>query len=79
MQNLPTDPVLLGGIVIAIIWEFAWKGVALWRAAKNDQKNWFIAFIILLPVNTLGILEIVYLFVFCKKPLRVKQIRSWLS
>ena len=35
------------------------KGYALWNAAKRDEKWWFI---ILLVVNTLGILELVYLF-----------------
>lgn len=34
------------------------KGYALWTAAKRDEKWWFV---ILLIVNTLGILELVYL------------------
>ena len=51
-------------IVLATIWTFAWKGVALWRAAQQEQKNWFIAMLVL---NTLGILEITYLFYFSKK------------
>jgi hypothetical protein len=41
-----------------------WKGWALWKAAKNDQKVWFI---VLLFVNTLAILEILYIFVFSEK------------
>jgi uncharacterized membrane protein YedE/YeeE len=40
-----------------------WKGFALWRAAELKQKKWFIA---LLVINTIGILEILYLFVFSK-------------
>ncbi len=47
-----------------IVWSLFWKGWALWRAAKNDSKVWFI---VLLIINTLGILEILYLFVFSKK------------
>lgn len=47
-----------------IVWSLFWKGWALWRAAKNDSKGWFIALLIL---NTLGILEILYIFVFGKK------------
>lgn len=47
-----------------IAWAIVWKGWALWRAAKNNSKGWFIA---LLVVNTLGILEILYIFVFSKK------------
>jgi uncharacterized protein YpmS len=38
--------------------------MALWKAAQLKHKRWFI---ILLVVNTIGILEILYLFVFSKK------------
>jgi len=51
-------------LVLVAIWTLPWKGVALWRAAKNKDKIWFV---ILLIVNTLGILEIVYIFIFSKK------------
>jgi hypothetical protein len=51
-------------IILAIIWTLPWKGIALWKAAKNDDKKWFIA---LLLLNTLAILEILYIFVFSKK------------
>ena len=52
-------PVLL----LILAWTLPWKGVALWRAARNNQIGWFIA---LLLLNTLAILEIVYLFYFSK-------------
>lgn len=45
------------------IWSLAWKGIALWYAARNGQKWWFIA---LLVINTLGVLEIVYIVWFRK-------------
>lgn len=51
-------------IALAIIWTLAWKGLALWRAATLRQKYWFIA---MLVINTLGILEIIYLFLVAKK------------
>lgn len=35
------------------------KGYALWHAAKRDEKGWFVA---LLLINTMGILELVYLY-----------------
>lgn len=35
------------------------KGYALWIAAKRDDSAWFVAILIL---NTLGILELVYLY-----------------
>lgn len=45
-------------LVLAIFWTVPWKGVALWRAARNHQRGWFV---ILLVFNSLGILEIIYL------------------
>jgi methionyl-tRNA synthetase len=47
----------------ALIWAVVWKGFALWHSARNLQKKWFI---VLLVVNTLGVLEIAYLFLFRK-------------
>ncbi len=51
-------------LLLVGIWTLPWKGVALWKAAKNNDKTWFI---ILLMTNTLAILEIVYIFIFSKK------------
>jgi len=51
-------------IATAAIWTIPWKGVALWKAARNGDLAWFI---ILLLVNTLAILEIVYIFFFSKR------------
>ena len=52
-------------IIIAVIgvWSLIWKGIALWKSAKNTHKIWFIA---LLVFNTVGILEILYIFLFSK-------------
>jgi len=47
-----------------MFWSLIWKGWALWRAAKNDSKGWFIA---LLLINTAGILDILYIYVFGKR------------
>jgi uncharacterized membrane protein len=58
MQDLINHPNIL---VPLVIWSLIWKGLALWRAAKNDSKPWYV---VLLVVNTLGILEILYLYVF---------------
>lgn len=46
-------------LILVIAWSLVWKGLALWRAANRKDKWWFIAFLV---INTLGILEIVYLF-----------------
>lgn len=52
---------LLPLIVVVALWTVVLKGFALWHAARGGQRNWFIA---LLVVNTLGILEIIYLIWF---------------
>lgn len=49
---------------LLIAWSVIWKGTALWHAARNRQLVWYLALII---VNTVGILEIVYLIFFRKK------------
>jgi len=42
-----------------LIWSLIWKGAALWKAAGKKQLVWFV---ILLTVNTMGLLEIAYIF-----------------
>ena len=49
--------------ILALIWTIPWKGVALWKAARNKHLAWFI---VLFLVNTLALLEILYIFVFSK-------------
>lgn len=45
--------------ILFMVWSIFWKGLALWHSAQRGQSWWFV---ILLLVNTLGILEIIYLF-----------------
>jgi len=49
---------------ILIAWSLVWKGLALWKSARLGKNVWFV---VLLLVNTFGILEILYLYVFSKK------------
>lgn len=58
--SLETLVIIMGAISI---WALIWKGFALWKSAKKNQLVWFI---VLLAVNTMGILEILYIFVFSK-------------
>lgn len=51
-------------IVLLVLWSFAWKGWALWRAAGNKDKAWYL---VLLILNTAGLLDIAYLFIFSKR------------
>lgn len=51
-------------VFILAIWSIYWKGMALWKAAKKDHQWWFV---VMLIVNTIGILEILYIYVFSKR------------
>jgi hypothetical protein len=59
-------PVWVPGLVILlVVWTLFWKGLALWHSARRKQGWWFV---IMLALNTLGILEIIYLFLIAKIP-----------
>lgn len=50
---------LLIPVLLITLWTLPWKGWALWLAARRGEKWWFIAILVL---NTLAILEIIYIF-----------------
>lgn len=52
-----------GGFILLALWSAIWTGLALWNAAKRDEKGWFIFFMI---VHTAGIVEILYLIFVVK-------------
>ncbi len=56
-------------VLIIGVWSLVWKGLALWKSAHKNSMIWFI---VLLVVNTIGILEILYIFVFSKISLEDK-------
>jgi hypothetical protein len=50
---------LLPALIVPLaIWSLAWKGMALWVAARRGHTVWFIVFLV---INLVGILEIFYL------------------
>jgi len=51
-------------LIVVIAWTLIWKGLALWRAARSGAKIWFV---VLLLVNTVGILDLLYYFYIHKK------------
>lgn len=57
-----TDLIAFGALAL---WSLIWKGIALWKAGRNNQPAWFI---VMLVLNTAGILEICYLLFFQPKP-----------
>lgn len=63
IANLLHIPVagLLMIIAVIAIWSLVWKGLALWKSARKNNPIWFV---VMLIINTVGILEILYIFVF---------------
>jgi hypothetical protein len=61
MYNLQYVNVFL---LILALWTIPWKVYAAWTAAKRGDKKWFV---VLLILNTVGILEIFYIFKIAKK------------
>ncbi|MBI2669077.1 hypothetical protein HYX14_04505 [Candidatus Woesearchaeota archaeon] len=63
------------GLFFLGIWSLIWQGIGLWHAARNKQKGWFMA---LLLVSSLGFLPIIYLIWFKprdkKTPVEVVEI-----
>jgi hypothetical protein len=55
---------------VILLWSVFWKGLALWNASRNKQKYWFS---VLLVVNTIGVLEILYLGFFKRDKNGVKK------
>ena len=49
--------------VIIFVWIVVWKLLALWKSARNNQIAWFL---IIAVINTIGILEILCIYVFSK-------------
>ncbi|CAN5411501.1 hypothetical protein BH09PAT4_BH09PAT4_01840 [soil metagenome] len=58
LNDSTVQALVLGAIITMPI-----KALALWRASHNGQKVWFGA---LLVLNTIGMLDLTYLFYFSK-------------
>ena len=64
LVHMLNNPWIALAFAALAIWTIVWKGIALWKAARNNSSIWFI---VLLIVNTMGILEIIYIFFFSNK------------
>ncbi|MBP8945066.1 MAG: hypothetical protein KBG25_04075 [Paludibacteraceae bacterium] len=51
-------------LIVLLLWETAWKAIAMWKAARNNHLAWYIC---LLIFNTVGILPIIYILLKRKK------------
>ena len=61
---IATHPLLLAVFVTLILVDLLLRGLALYKSARLKQKVWFIVLII---VNTIGILPAIYLLLNKKK------------
>lgn len=64
MNYFNENPYLLPLLIILAVWELVWKGIAMWKAAKNDNK---VIYVLLLILNTAGIFPIAYILINRKK------------
>jgi hypothetical protein len=60
INNLISNSFFLVIFIILGLWELLWKGLGLWKAGRRNEPIWFILILIL---NTLGILPIIYLLI----------------
>ena len=60
------NPGFRTGFGLLAVWSLVWSGLALWKSARNNDRYWFLAFLV---IHTAGILEMLYLFVFAKNKL----------
>ena len=51
-------------LTLLVIWETIWKGIGLFKSARNNHIVWFVCILI---INSAGILPIIYLFFFQHK------------
>lgn len=58
-------------LIVLIIWSIIWKTIVLWKSARNSHLTMFI---IIMFLNTVGILEICYiLYLYYKNKKRNHQ------
>ncbi len=62
------------GLYILLIALLVLNGYALWKAARDNQRNWFVA---MLVIHGTGVLEIAYLFFFAKKKVKLDDLKFW--
>lgn len=61
MEDIALTPGLVNTILLVSLWVIPWKGFVLWKAARNNHVGWFVAIML---INTMAILEILYIFYF---------------
>ena len=59
--------------MVILLWSVIWKLLAFWKSARKGHVIWFIAFAI---INTLGIIEILYIYIFSNIKLSKHPVKS---
>jgi hypothetical protein len=59
-------PFALPILIVIVLWSLLWQAAGMWHSARRGEWIWFVIFLL---VHTLGILEIIYLFIFAKMKL----------
>lgn len=64
-------------LLLVLFWDAIWKIASMWKAAKKNSPIWFV---VLAIVNSVGILPILYIYVFSemgkKKSPTTKPVRA---
>jgi hypothetical protein len=68
--SLPVLIFLIVVLGIIIIWEGIWKLIGMWKAARRGSVIWFI---VLAFINSVGILPILYIYIFSERKSKDKN------
>jgi methionyl-tRNA synthetase len=60
-------------LIVIVIWSAIWKLIALWKSARKGHIVWFI---VLAIVNTVGILEILYVYIFSEMNFKKDSVKK---
>ncbi|MEX2054426.1 MAG: DUF5652 family protein [Candidatus Colwellbacteria bacterium] len=59
-------------LVLVQLWDLVWKGFAMWKAARKRDIFWFV---LLILINSAGLLPAFYLFYISEKTSKKKLVR----
>ncbi len=59
--------------IVILIWSIVWKLLALWKSAKKNHVAWFI---VIALVNSVGILPILYIYIFSDINYKKKKVKK---